>query len=79
MISLSQDKRIAKLQNLTITKRELESLLISLGFILKPGKGSHRKWVKPGCGMIIVATHDKDLKRYQMRQALNILEQESLA
>lgn len=67
------DKETAKLLNLTIKKRELESLLARLGFVHKPGKGSHMKWIKQGLPPIILATHSKEVKPYQLRQVIQVL------
>lgn len=72
------DKRIEKLKNLTIKKAELEALLNNMGFELKPGKGSHMKWVKPGCDVLVIATHTKDVARYQLKQALAVLKKAGL-
>ena len=73
-----KDKRFEKLLNLTITKQDLESLLIRLGFEKKPGKGSHVKWLKAHCPPIIVATHSKEIKHYQLRQIIKILKDYNL-
>jgi predicted RNA binding protein YcfA (HicA-like mRNA interferase family) len=67
------DDLLEKLGRFSIKKKELETLLSRLGFSLKPGKGSHAKWIKPGLPPIVIATHDKDLKDYQIRQVINVL------
>lgn len=64
---------LEKLERYAIKKRELETLLSSMGFVGKPGKGSHMKWVKQGLPPIIVATHDKEVKPYLMRQVIKVL------
>ena len=64
---------IEKLARFAIKKKELEILLSDLGFTRKPGKGSHVKWIKTGLPPIIVATHDKEVKDYLVRQILKVL------
>jgi len=70
---VAKEKLLGKLQNLTLKKAELATLLNSLGFIMKPGKGSHEKWVKLGFPPIVLATHDKEVKPYQLRQVIQVL------
>lgn len=72
------DRRFEKLLNLTIKKKELESLLSNLGFERSPGKGSHVKWVKFGCPVIVLATHSKEIKPYQLKQVIKILHEAGL-
>lgn len=67
------EKHFEKLLNLTITKQDLENLLTRLGFEKKQGKGSHVKWLKVKCPPIIVATHSKEVKRYQLKQIIKVL------
>lgn len=64
---------LEKLERYTIKKRELESLLISLGFVEKKGKGSHMKWIRKGFPPIIIVSHDKDIKPYLVRQVIQVL------
>ncbi|MCE9624965.1 MAG: type II toxin-antitoxin system HicA family toxin [Deltaproteobacteria bacterium] len=70
---VAKEKLLGKLQNLTLKKAELATLLNGLGFIRKPGKGSHEKWVKKGFPPVILATHDKEVKPYQLRQVIQVL------
>ena len=67
------DKDLERLLNLTIKEQELEALLARLGFRQRPGKGSHMKWIKKGLPPIILATHSKEIKPYQLRQVLRVL------
>lgn len=62
-----EDKRVEKLLNRTIKKKELETLLKRLGYEQQGGKGSHAKWVRPGVDPILIASHSKDLKPYLIR------------
>lgn len=69
--SMRQDL-VEKLVRYSIKKQELETLLGSLGFVKKPGKGSHVKWIKHGMPPIVVASHDKEVKDYLIRQVLKV-------
>lgn len=62
-----------KLLRFAIKKKELEAFLANLGFVRKSGKGSHAKWLKNGLPPIILATHDKDLKPYMIKQVIKAL------
>lgn len=64
---------IEKLLNITIKSKELEVLLLRFGFQKKPGKGSHVKWVKKGLPAIVIATHSKEIKPYQVKQVIQVL------
>lgn len=64
---------IEKLLQHSIKKQELETLLTGLGFVKKPGKGSHVKWVKKGMPPLVVASHDKEVKDYLIRQVIKVL------
>ena len=68
-----RDDLLEKLRRFTIKRRELETLLAGLGFVKKSGKGSHVKWIKSGLPPIIVASHDKEVKHYLLRQVLQVL------
>lgn len=57
----------------SIGKQELENFLTSLGFVRKPGKGSHVKWIKRGMPPVVVASHDKEIKDYLVRQIIRVL------
>jgi predicted RNA binding protein YcfA (HicA-like mRNA interferase family) len=69
----SREKLFEKLHNLTIKKGELETLLDSLGFKKSSGKGSHEKWNKKGFYPIVIVTHSKEIKPYQIKQVLKVL------
>jgi predicted RNA binding protein YcfA (HicA-like mRNA interferase family) len=64
---------IEKLESYSIKRRELETLLSNLGFVGKPGKGSHMKWIKRRFPPIIIASHDKEIKPYLIRQVIRVL------
>jgi predicted RNA binding protein YcfA (HicA-like mRNA interferase family) len=64
---------LEKLERYSIKRKELETLLLGLGFIEKRGKGSHMKWIRPGFAPIIVASHDKELKPYLIKQVIQVL------
>ncbi len=57
------DKLIKKLQNGTISAKELRTLLGQTGWICERQKGSHEHWRKNG-KVITLATHSKDIKIY---------------
>ena len=61
-----------KLANGSITARELRTLLLVEGWQLDRTRGSHEFWVN-GAKTYVLATHGKDLKRYQMKQASQLL------
>ena len=71
----STEKLKAKLDNGSIDARKLRTLLKQLGWALNRTKGSHEVWVK-GTETFILATHSKDLKPYQIKQAQNLLLEE---
>jgi hypothetical protein len=62
-----------KLLNCTIKCRELETLLVSLGFQKKPATGSYAKWLKRGLPPLVIATHSKEIKPYQAKQVIQVL------
>lgn len=64
---------LEKLERYNIKRKEFETLLTGLGFVEKKGKGSHMKWIKKGFPPIIIASHDKDLKPYLIRQVIQVL------
>ena len=68
------DKRIEKLKNLSISKKELEGLLKKFGFQISGGKGSHIKWTRlPENNVLTIATHKKEVQRYQLKQVIRTL------
>lgn len=73
IITLVRRDLLEKLERYAVSKRELETLLSSLSFASKPGKGSHMKWIKKGFPPIIIATHDKEIKPYIIRQVIRVL------
>jgi predicted RNA binding protein YcfA (HicA-like mRNA interferase family) len=66
------DKLLQKLLNGTIKAIELRTLLLALGAKLERTKGSHEQWSK-GKEKMTLATHSKDLKPYQIRNAREFL------
>jgi len=69
----SRAKLWIKLKNKSIKADELRTLLKMYGFILDHQKGSHQFW-KKGIQRYVLATHGKDLKSYQIKQAIEVLE-----
>ena len=61
-----------KLERGSITARELRTLLKQEGWSLERTRGSHEYWVK-GERTFVLATHDKDLKHYQIKLARRLL------
>lgn len=58
----------------TIAFRDLEHLLISLGFSLASTRGSHRIYVHPRVSRSLnIQPIGKDAKRYQIRQLRDII------
>ncbi|NES23553.1 MAG: type II toxin-antitoxin system HicA family toxin [Symploca sp. SIO3E6] len=57
--------------------RELKSLLLKAGFIYKPAKGSHSKWIHPKLpqAIIIAGTDGSDARLYLEKQVNEALEQ----
>lgn len=68
-----KQKLLPKLLNLSLKKRELETLLKELGFKKKSGKGSHEKWLRDGLPPIVIATHSKEAHAYQLKQVIQVL------
>lgn len=68
------DKRIEKLKSLSVSKKELEGLLRKFGFEISGGKGSHTKWTRlPENDVLTIATHTKEVPRYQLKQVIKAL------
>ena len=61
-----------KLKIGNIDARELRTLLTQEGWALDRVKGSHEFWEK-GPLTFVLATHSKDLKLYQIKQARLVL------
>lgn len=57
--------------------REIKSLLLKAGFICKPAKGSHSKWIHPQLpkAIIIAGKDGSDAKAYLEKQVNDALEQ----
>lgn len=66
------EKLKQKLERGSINARELRTLMNQLGWHLMRIKGSHEVWVKEH-KTFVLATHTKDLKRYQVKQAQELL------
>ena len=66
------DKLKGSLEEGTISAPELRTLLKRSGAILDRTKGSHEVW-KLGNRRMVLATHGKDLKEYQIRNAKEFL------
>lgn len=66
----STEKLVEKLKAQTIKKSDLETLLMRLGFQKFRGKGSHEVWGRKDVPdlHIVIATHNKEVPRYQLRQ-----------
>lgn len=62
-------KLIEKLQNGTISASELRTLMKKLGWTLDRQAGSHEQWIGPKGERMTLATHSKDLLRYQIKEA----------
>lgn len=71
----STEKLKTKLNNGSLDVRELRTLLKQLGWSLNRTKGSHEVWVR-NAKTFILATHSKDLKPYQIKQAQRLLLEE---
>lgn len=55
--------------------RELKTLLVKAGFIYKPAKGSHTKWIHPRLpqAIIIAGKDSSDAKPYLEKQVNDAL------
>ena len=55
--------------------RELKSMLLKIGCICEPGKGSHTKWKHPLVDRKIVLSgkDGADAKKYQEREVMQLL------
>lgn len=68
------DQYFGKLLNLTLKRKELVTLLKHLGFKERSAKGSHVKFLKKGFPMILLSSHDKEVKEYQLKQVIKVFE-----
>ena len=55
--------------------RELKAMLLKVGCISEPGKGSHTKWKHPSVNRKIVLSGKEgaDAKRYQEKEVMQLL------
>jgi predicted RNA binding protein YcfA (HicA-like mRNA interferase family) len=65
---VKRDKLLAKLENGSIDAGELRTLLKQSGWYLAHQKGSHEVWANRS-ERFVLATHSKDLKPYQIKDA----------
>lgn len=67
------EKLLQKLENGSIKADELRTLLGKMGYELKKTEGSHEQWVNPNKSYpencLTLATHSKELKPYQIKEA----------
>jgi predicted RNA binding protein YcfA (HicA-like mRNA interferase family) len=77
---VSTPKLIQKLTSQTIKRPELNTLLSKLGLELFRGKGSHRVWGHRNYPdlHIVIATHGKDVPKYQLKQIENSLKKRGI-
>lgn len=68
----SKKKLLEKLRRGNITAKELRTLMKQKGWELRNTVGSHEHW-KKGSTLYTLATHTKDLKRYMVKQAQEVL------
>ena len=73
LVVSSRSKLWAKLKSRNIKADELRTLLKMEGFELDHQKGSHQFW-KRATQRYVLATHGKDLKLYQIKQAMEVLD-----
>ena len=62
------EKLLEKLRNGTISASEARTLLVKLRWTLRNQVGSHETWKTDGQLPLTLATHTKELKRYQIKQ-----------
>ena len=67
------DKLLDKLINETISAKELRTLLKMKSFYLARTTGSHEHWRGLGSEVITLATHSKEVPRYQIKQVKKII------
>jgi predicted RNA binding protein YcfA (HicA-like mRNA interferase family) len=70
------EKLLEKLNNGSISAKELRTLLGKLNWFLDRTKGSHEQWIGPQKQRMTIATHSKDLKSYQIKEAQQKIKQE---
>ncbi len=74
----TSDKLFEKLNNGSISAKELRTLLNKSGWTLDRTKGSHEQWIGPLKQRMTIATHTKNLKNYQIKEAQIKLKQKGL-
>lgn len=62
----------SKLKDGSINGRDLRTLLQQEGWLLERTRGSHEVWTKE-MRTFVLATHSKELKPYQIREARMLL------
>ena len=67
------EKFIEKLRNGSLKADELRTLLKLFGWFLDRQRGSHEQWRGPKGEKMTLATHSKELKPYQIKEALRAL------
>lgn len=67
-----RDKLRSKLSAGNIGAKELNTLLQQEGWMIDRCRGSHQVWIK-GAETFVLATHSKDLKLYQIKEAQKLL------
>ena len=70
-----KEKLKLKLLNHSIDANELRTLLKANGWVIDRQKGSHQIWIH-GSKTYNLSAHGKDLKPYQIREAISVLELE---
>lgn len=66
------DKLKSKLKDGSISGRDLRTLLQQEGWALERNRGSHEVWARIA-QTFVLATHSKELKPYQIREARRLL------
>jgi len=63
------EKLIEALKSGSISAKGLRTLLGRLGWLMDREAGSHEQWLGPQGQRMTIATHSKDLKPYQIKEA----------
>jgi predicted RNA binding protein YcfA (HicA-like mRNA interferase family) len=65
--------------NRDVTFRDFIALIESFGFVHERTKGSHRSYSHPDCPrLLVLQPMGKDAKRYQVREFLDMVEENGL-
>ncbi len=67
------EKLLQKLTIGTISASEMRTLLGKLGWNLRNTVGSHEQWIGPANEKYTLATHDKELKQYQIKDLKKLI------